>query len=128
MNLLVDTHRLLWAAYDCKCLSPDAVRIMSDEAHDLWFSAISIAEVAIKSARGRPDFAVAPPVFRRQLLESGYQELALSGAHALALVGLPPIHGDPFDRLLVAQATAEAMPLLTGDRLMAKYGGVVRPV
>lgn len=90
------------------------------------FSAASVWEVAIKSALGRDDFSVDPRVLRRALLDNGYVELAISGAHAAAVLDLPPIHRDPFDRLLVAQAQVEGIALLTADATVARYPGPIR--
>ena len=75
---------------------------------------------------GRADFQVDPRLLRRGLLEHGYDELAVTGVHAAAVDQLPPIHKDPFDRLLVAQAQIEAVTLLTADRIVARYPGPIR--
>jgi PIN domain nuclease of toxin-antitoxin system len=119
---------LLWVGYEPRRLSADARSLIGDEANDLLFSAISIAEVAIKYARGQPDFRVDPHILRRQLIDNGYAELALSAEHAAAVADLPPIHKDPFDRLLLAQARVEAVLLLTADKVMARYAGLTRTV
>ena len=79
--------------------------------------------MAIKRALDRPDFRVDPGVLRAGLLANGYQELPVEGRHCLGLSTLPPLHGDPFDRMLVVQAAAEGMVLLTADRMVAAYGG-----
>jgi PIN domain nuclease of toxin-antitoxin system len=76
----------------------------------------------------RPDFQVDAHLLRRGLLDNGYAELAITGEHALAVEGLPAIHKDPFDRLLVAQATTEGMTLLTADANVALYPGPIRKV
>lgn len=128
MRLLLDTHLLLWTAYDSRRLSPRAARLIGDEANNLMFSAVSIAEISIKFGRGRPDFTVHPGVTRRLLLDHGYEELVLTALQAGGVGALPPIHKDPFDRLLVAQAMAEGVTLLTGDAVVARYPGVVRLV
>lgn len=126
MRLLLDTHILLWAAYSPDKLSPEAVQLISDESNDLVFSAASIWEIAIKAAQRRDDFDADPHVFRRELLENGYGELAITSAHAVATSGLPEIHRDPFDRILVAQARVEGITLLTSDQKVAAYGAPVR--
>lgn len=128
MRLLLDTHILLWAAYSSRRLSSVAAELLSDESNDLRFSAASIWEVAIKAAQGRTDFDADAHVLRRELLENGYQELAVTGAHAAAVADLPPIHRDPFDRILVAQARTEGIVLLTADRRIGEYGSPVRLV
>ena len=92
------------------------------------FSAVSLWEIAIKTGRGRAEFRVDAGIMRRSLFENGYAELALTGAHATALAGLPPIHKDPFDRMLVAQAMIEGVMLVTADPTVAKYPGPVRLV
>jgi PIN domain nuclease of toxin-antitoxin system len=91
-------------------------------------SAASLWEVAIKRGLGRRDFSPDPPLLRRELLGHGYEELAVSGDHAVGVVGLPPIHKDPFDRVLIAQAIAEGIVLLTVDDLVAQYPGPIRRV
>jgi PIN domain nuclease of toxin-antitoxin system len=75
---------------------------------------------------GRPDFRVDARVLRRGLLENGYGELAIAEDHAVAVLNLPPLHRDPFDRMLVAQATVEGVLLLTADALVAQYPGPIR--
>ena len=128
MRLLLDTHLLLWAAFKKARLSTDAAALMGDGENILTFSTISLLEVAIKYSFGRPDFQVDPSILRRGLLDNGYAELPVSGEHAVAVAGLPPIHKDPFDRLLIAQATVEGITLLSSDAVVADYGGVVRRV
>jgi PIN domain nuclease of toxin-antitoxin system len=128
MKLLVDTHLLLWAANQFDKLSPTAIQLMGDSHNELVFSAASILEVTIKQGLGRDDFRVNPRLLRRGLLENGYQELAITGVHALAVGQLPSIHKDPFDRLLVAQAQSESIILLTADSLVAQYGDMVKLV
>ena len=128
MNLLVDTHLLIWAAVAVQKLPSEAVQLMSDPDNRLHFSTASLWEIAIKFAQGRPDFTVDPAPLRAGLLANGYLELPVEGRHCLAIPTLPPVHGDPFDRMLVAQAMTEGMQLLTADRRVAAYGGPVRMV
>ncbi|MEM0921537.1 MAG: type II toxin-antitoxin system VapC family toxin [Pseudomonadota bacterium] len=123
MNYLLDTHLLIWAALREDMMSAKADRIIKDPANTLWFSAVSIWEVAIKRGLGRPDFTLDPGPLRAGLLANGYQEMPMDGRHCLGLGTLPPLHGDPFDRMLVLQATAEGMILLTADKQVAAYGG-----
>lgn len=128
MKILLDTHLLLWAAGEPEKL-PDAARaIIEDRSVELWFSAASLWEIAIKRGLGRPDFRVDPRLLRRGLVENGYVELPVTGVHAVAIDLLPPLHKDPFDRMLVAQAIAESVTLLTGDALVAQYPGPIRQV
>lgn len=128
MNLLLDTHLLLWAASDPARLSADARAAIEDERHTLHFSVASLWEVVIKGSLGRSDFSVNPATLRRGLLDNGYRELAIAGSHVLAVEGLPALHRDPFDRVLVAQAMVEGYPLLTADRVLSGYGSAVRLV
>jgi PIN domain nuclease of toxin-antitoxin system len=94
----------------------------------LQFSAASLWEVAIKHGLGRSDFKVDPRLLRRGLIDNGYEELPVTSAHAVVVDSLPPIHKDPFDRILVAQAIVEGIELLTADAVMAQYSGPVRLV
>lgn len=126
MILLLDTHILLWAAYTPQRLPKQVTLTLDDPLNQLLFSAASIWEIAIKAGMGRAGFTVDAKGFRRALLENGYGELPISGAHASALSDLKPIHRDPFDRILVAQAKTEGIPLLTADKTVARYGSTVQ--
>lgn len=116
---------LLWAAARPDRLPTRARQRIEDTAEQPVFSAASIWEVAIKNSLGRADFDVDPRLLRRALLEHGYHELAVTGAHAAAVDQLPPIHRDPFDRLLIAQAQIEAITLLTVDERIGRYPGPI---
>ncbi len=108
---------------------PRVARDLIEEIDNMiFFSTVSIWEVAVKTARGYRDFAIDPSVLRENLLKNGYQELSLLGEHAVAVVNLPHIHKDPFDRILVAQALVEGLSLITVDKTVAKYGGLIRLV
>jgi PIN domain nuclease of toxin-antitoxin system len=102
--------------------------LVENPNNDVVFSAISIWEIAIKTGRGRDDFRLHAGFFRRGLFDNGYTELPMTGAHAAALAGLPAIHKDPFDRMLVAQATVEGLTLVTSDPAIANYPGPIRLV
>jgi len=128
MKLLLDTHLLLWAAGQPDRLSAAALKFINAPANELLFSAASLWEVAIKRGLGRSDFQADPRLLRRGLLDNGYSELPVLSDHVVAIDGLPPIHKDPFDRLLVAQATVEGITLLTADSVVAQYSGPVRMV
>ncbi|MDY6930107.1 MAG: type II toxin-antitoxin system VapC family toxin [Pseudomonadota bacterium] len=128
MNLLLDTHILLWAAAEPFKLSPKATALTSNEDNRLYFSAASLWEVVIKNGLGRPDFRVDPHLLRRGLVDNGYSELPITSQHTLAASHLPDIHKDPFDRILVAQAETEGFLLITSDELVARYPGPVRLV
>ena len=126
MKLLLDTHLLLWAAGQPERLPAAARELIDDANNQLMFSLASLWEVAIKSGLGRDDFRVDARLLRRGLLDNGYDELAITGEHAVAVAALPPIHKDPFDRLLVAQSAVEGILLLTTDTLVAQYPGPVQ--
>ncbi|WP_328799517.1 type II toxin-antitoxin system VapC family toxin [Sandaracinobacteroides hominis] len=128
MKLLLDTHLLLWTAGAPDRLSAQARERIGAPESILHFSAASLWEIAIKSSLGREDFAVDPSILRRALLDNGYTELPITSAHAAGVTSLPPIHRDPFDRLLVAQAMIEGMLLLTADATVAEYPGPVHLV
>ena len=102
MNLLLDTHILLWAAAEPHKLSSQAVTLVNDDDNRLYFSAASVWEVVIKNGLARPDFQVDPHLLRRGLVDNGYLELPISSRHTLAVSHLPDIHKDPFDRILTA--------------------------
>lgn len=125
MNLLLDTHLLLWAAGEPDRLSKKAQGLLLDPTNRLMFSSASLWEIAIKRSLGRADFNVDPRRLWRMLLASGYLELAVSSEHALVAGDLPGLHKDPFDRILVAQARVEGLRLLTVDKAVAKYGEAV---
>ena len=128
MKLLPDTHLILWAYDDPDKLSKLALEFIDDTHNELYFSSLSIWETAIKSALHKKDFRVDARALRRGLLANGYSELPITGEHAVATYSLPLIHKDPFDRLLIAQATVEGITLLTSDRQVAKYPGPIRKV
>jgi PIN domain nuclease of toxin-antitoxin system len=128
MRLLLDTHLLLWAAEEPGRLSPAARKLMKDAGNELMFSAASFWEIAIKRSLGRSDFRLDPRLLRRGLLDNGYSELLIGSDHALAIDGLPRLHKDPFDRILIAQAMVEGITLLTADPLVAQYAGPIRRV
>ena len=127
MKLLLDTHLLLWAAAGAG-LPSRAVALLQDTQTTRIFSSASIWEVAIKAGLKRQDFLAEPHLLRRSLLDNGYVELPVSGAHAAGTAQLPPIHKDPFDRMLVAQATLEGLVLLTSDAVVASYPGPIEKV
>lgn len=126
MKLLLDTHLLLWAAAEPSKVPKKFRSLILENDNELFFSAVSIWEIAIKSQLGRADFEIDPHVLRRGLIDNGYLELTISGEHALAVLALAPLHKDPFDRMLVAQATVEGFVLLTSDEQVAAYPGPIR--
>lgn len=126
MKFLLDTHLLLWAASEPSRLSLETAAFLENSENELLFSAASLWEVAIKNARGRDDFKLDPRVLRRNLLDQAYEELAIRSDHVVAVSDLPAIHKDPFDRILIAQATVEGITLLTSDSTVARYPGPIR--
>lgn len=123
MKLLLDTHLLIWAADNIERVPVAARALMTDPKSELIFSVASLWEIAIKSGLNRPDFQVNAGLLRRGLIDNGYRELPILSQHVIAIDALPPIHKDPFDRMLIAQATVEGILLLTDDSTVARYPG-----
>jgi PIN domain nuclease of toxin-antitoxin system len=123
VNLLVDTHVLLWSAAAPGRLRRATARLLSDPTTVPHFSPASLWEIVIKQGLGRADFDVDARRLWRLLPENGWKELSIGAAHVLAVATLPPLHRDPFDRLLIAQAAVEGWPLLTADDAVAAYPG-----
>jgi PIN domain nuclease of toxin-antitoxin system len=128
VKLLLDTQILLWAASQPERLSAAARKQLDNPRNELLFSAASIWEITIKRSLGRDDFRVEPRLLRRGLLDNGYTELPITSEHAVSVDSLPALHRDPFDRILLAQALAEGITLLTADAQLARYPGPVRKV
>ncbi len=128
MKVLLDTHLLLWTVLRSHRLSAAARGAIGDPSNQPLFSPVSLWEIAIKRANERPDFDVEARVIWRGLVDRGYEELPVTTEHAVAVGALPAIHKDPFDRLLIAQATAADITLLTADRNIARYPGPIRLV
>ena len=126
MRLLLDTHLLLWSVAASRRLPAEAREALTDVENAVLYSAASIWEIAIKSTLGRRDFRVSLPHLLRALARTGFAELPVSAAHAARVASLPDLHKDPFDRLLVAQAFAEPLVLLTNDAQLGGYGAQVR--
>src|SRR5689334_15357665 len=125
MRLLLDTHVALWGVADFERLKLQTRRLLEDRENEVFVSVVTLWEIAIKFAlpKGRPDdMTVSAEEALSEFLEAGYQVLDVTRAHALAVAALPPLHRDPFDRMLVAQARAEPLRLLTADRTVAAYG------
>ncbi len=125
MRYLLDSHLLIWAADAPEKLSDQADRLINDTDNELWYSVVSLWEIAIKYALGRAGFQHSPSVMRQALRANGYGELDVTGDHALAVHHLPDLHRDPFDRLLIAQAQTTGLTLLTADRIVARYPGPI---
>jgi PIN domain nuclease of toxin-antitoxin system len=93
--------------------------------NDLFFSTATLWEIVIKNSLEREDFLVNPYTLKLRLVENGYRDLSITAEHALCVANLPPIHKDPFDRILLAQAIHESMVLVTNDHVLARYPGPV---
>jgi PIN domain nuclease of toxin-antitoxin system len=125
--ILADTHLLLWSALGDPRLSSKATQAIVAADDRRWFSAASIWEVAIKRGR-HAHFNINVEEFRRGLLGHGWSELPLKSEHGVAAITLPPLHKDPFDRILLAQAKVEGLTLLTSSKMVARYPGKVMKV
>jgi len=128
VKLLLDTKILLWAAGQPEKLSETAHTLLVTPENSLFFSAASIWEIIVKRGLGREDFKADPHRLRKMLIAQRYSELPITAEHLLSLESLPPLHKDPFDRLLIAQARSEAMLLLTADAKVSQYGEAVLAV
>ena len=126
MRLLLDTHVALWALTDHKNLSAEARALLLNTENDVYFSAASVWEIAIKHALARRDMPLSGDEARVLVLEAGYKELAITSEHAAATESLPYHHADPFDRILLAQSKSEPMRLMTHDRQLLSYGDFVQ--
>lgn len=122
MRLLLDTHIALWAITDSPKLPQKARELLLDPAAEIFVSTASIWEIAIKHSLSRGNMPVSSSEAIRYFSEAGYTLLPVSAIHAAATETLPPIHGDPFDRMLVAQAMTEPLRLVTHDEMVARYG------
>ena len=125
---LLDTHLLLWTAFEPTRLSAKAAVLLASRESPLAFSLANLWEVAIKTSLGRAGFSVDPAVLHRGLMSEGFVELPLRAQHLFRVASLPWIHKDPFDRLLVAQAAEEKITLLTADATLRRYGRFVKVV
>jgi PIN domain nuclease of toxin-antitoxin system len=125
VKLLLDTHLLLWLSLDAPELSARARTLIEEPGNALFFSTASIWEIAIKRGLGRSDFTIDPRLLRRGLLDNGYQEILIESRHAIATLELPPLHKDPFDRILIAQAAVDGLMLATVDDMVARYPGPI---
>ena len=128
MRVLLDTHIAMWTFFQQRRLSVKARSLIEDRQNSLIFSTASLWEIAIKRALGKREFQFDPRVLRRAMLDDGYEELPVRGQHAVEVDSLPPIHKDPFDRILIGQAMVEGITLLTPDPVIAKYPGPIRKV
>ena len=122
MNAIIDTHVFLWAAVDDERLSERARAILEDTANRLLFSAASAYEIAVKARKGRLTLPEPPETYVPTRLASfSFEPLSIDVAHGIRAAGLPLIHGDPWDRMLIAQAQHGALPILTADPAISRY-------
>lgn len=128
MRLLLDTHVALWAITDDSRLPQAARALIGDARNEVAVSAASIWEIAIKHGLGRGDMPVSGRNALAYFRQAGYRMLDITAEHAAAIESLPPIHSDPFDRILVAQALIEPLRLLTRDALLATYSDAIMRV
>jgi len=128
VRFLLDTQIALWTFFKQRRLPEQARTIIEDRQNKLIFSTASLWEIAIKRGLGKKGFQFDPRVLRRAMLDDGYEELPVLGQHAVEVDMLPPIHKDPFDRILIAQAMVEGITFLTADAVIAQYPGPIRKV
>ena len=128
MRLLLDTQIMLWALTGSARLGAAARGLIANPANDIYVSTASIWEIAIKHALGRGDMPVSGARAAELCAQAGYRELPVAWRHAVAADTLPRLHADPFDRILVAQATAEPMRLLSRDPVVVGYGAMAMAV
>lgn len=123
MKVLVDTHIFLWALLHDHRLTPKAKQVLRSDEHELVFSLVSLWEIAIKIKTGKLNTIGSSVAYIRDEMNAyGIELLPIRYEHILALESLPHHHGDPFDRLLIAQSLTESLPILTGDCIFASYG------
>jgi PIN domain nuclease of toxin-antitoxin system len=121
VKVLLDTHLIIWAAEDDDALPQGARNVIENIENTLYFSVASIWEIIIKRTLGREDFQIDARMLRRNLLDAGYEELSIEASHTFEVERLPILHKDPFDRILIGQAVAEGVVLLTHDNLIRQY-------
>ena len=122
MRVLVDTHTFLWALLHDRRLPAKAKRILTSDTDELVFSLVSIWEIAIKIKTGKLNTIGSSVAYIREEMNAyGMELLPIRYEHILQLEALPRNHGDPFDRLLVAQAISESLPILSGDEKLKEY-------
>ncbi|MDR3176767.1 MAG: type II toxin-antitoxin system VapC family toxin [Desulfovibrio sp.] len=122
MRILLDTNALLWALTNAPRIAPVRELLLDDE-NEVFVSTVSWWEIAIKTRTGKLKASL--PELRATAMESGFRELPLLGSHAEMLATIPRHHNDPFDHMLVAQAIAEPMRLITGDNVLSQYTPLV---
>lgn len=124
MDLLLDTHVVIWWDSSDPQLSAACARAIADPANRVFVSAASVWEIAVKQRAGRLGFTGAPT---QMIVRNGFLPLPISGDQAEAAAALPPIHSDPFDRILIAQALLRGVVLATADAMIKRYAVPVLP-
>src|SRR5581483_2906342 len=128
MRLLLDTHVLLWAVAASRRLPKSTRALLLDAENEVFYSAASVWEMSIKASLRRSDFKIDVEEFHASLPQAAFSELAVRSVHTVAVSKLPPVHRDPFDRILVAQAMLEPLVRLTNDVILTKYPAPVRMI
>jgi len=122
MKLLLDTHTFLWAIAEPTRLSRKATRVILDERNELLLSTVTLWEIIVKLQAGKLRLAASADYFQGHWDRLGVRQvLPITPVHVYAVLKLPPVHKDPFDRLLAAQASVEGLPLLSADELLRRY-------
>ena len=126
MRLLLDTHAAVWAVTEPEKLPERVADLIADGQNEVFVSAVVLWEIAIKAPLGRHD---APTIGARDAHHefglAGFETLPITSEHAIAVLGLPRLHADPFDRMLVAQSITESMRLVTHDAKLAAYSETI---
>lgn len=122
-KVLLDTQMVIWLAHGSPRLPKAVAKLVHDQP--VILSVVAVWEVAIKFALNKPGFTTEPAALREQMLKTGCEELLVTGRHAVAVSHLPHLHRDPFDRMLIAQAQMEQIPLVTADKNIARYPGPI---
>ena len=122
MRLLLDTHVAVWAVTGSPNLSASAATMIADAESDVAFGTVTLLEIAIKNATGRSNLGITSAQAAEEFDAARFSQLQIALRHLVELERTPRLHGDPFDRLLVATAKAEGLRLLTHDRALAAYG------
>jgi PIN domain nuclease of toxin-antitoxin system len=123
MKILLDTHILLWALTADRKLSAEAAKLLKDTNNEVLVSSVSLWEISIKHALGR--LSLSPIEITEAIHKTGFCPLPITFEHCTRLSDLPPVHNDPFDRMLVAQSLSEPAILVTQERLLRDYGNTV---
>ena len=119
MRLLIDSHAFLWWSEGSQALGSAAHGAIVDPTNEVLVSVAALRELTIKTSSGR----LSPPAdLETMVATEGFAVLSITFPHLRRLAGLPRLHRDPFDRMMIAQALAEGIPIATGDRVFAAYG------